>query len=61
MRVRIETKAQEEENRRIALEALEEHYCMNCFQAKSECVCSEVELRLTRPESPKPVKTVGEK
>ena len=27
----IETKTQEEEHRRLALEALQEHYCMNCF------------------------------
>lgn len=54
----IETKTQEEEHRRLALEALQEHYCMNCFrrlpkhdeldkqvdEEKEEiCTCSEVE------------------
>lgn len=58
--MRIETKTQEEESRRIALKALEERYCMNCFQVKNECSCFEVELRLTRTEDPKPVKIVRE-
>lgn len=56
----LETKRQEEESRHIALKALEERYCMNCFQVKSECSCSEVELRLTQTEDSKPVKSVCE-
>ena len=28
----VDTKAQEEEHRRLALEVLQEHYCMNCFR-----------------------------
>ena len=51
----LETKTQEEEHRRLALEALQEHYCMNCFRrlpkqdeldkqvGEGICTCSEVE------------------
>lgn len=35
---------QEEESRRIALEALEKRYCMNCFQPREKCECSAGEL-----------------
>lgn len=40
----VEKKAQEEESRRIALEALEKRYCMNCFQPREKCECSAGEL-----------------
>ena len=35
----------EEEARRLALEALQKRYCMNCFCLKAECICSQTELK----------------
>ena len=35
----VETKRMEEEARKLALDALKELYCMNCFQLHTECHC----------------------
>ena len=48
----IETKKMEEEARKLALVALEELYCMNCFQLHDECHCVNKTNSPTQSESP---------
>ena len=51
----------EEESRRIALEALEQRYCMNCFHLKEECICtvSGIKPLNVRSEKEQPLPIVG--
>ena len=46
-----ESKEIEEESRRLALETLQERYCMNCFCLKAECICSLSERKGLRARS----------
>ena len=51
----------EEEARRLALETLQKRYCMNCFCFKTECICSDSELKAfnQRTDSKQAVQRVG--
>ena len=62
----IETKKMEEEARKLALVALEELYCMNCFQLHDDCHCVNKVNSPTQPQSevesesqPQPQSQVG--
>ena len=56
-----EKRKMEEESRRIALEALEQRYCMNCFHLKEECICtvSGIKPLNVRSEKEQPLPIVG--
>ena len=51
----IEVKEQEEEILRLALQTLEELYCMNCFQLHTVCTCKNNETGVQQPLREKPV------
>lgn len=56
-----EKRKMEEESRRIALEALEQRYCMNCFHLKEECICAVAGIKplSVRSEREQPLPIVG--
>ena len=51
----IEVKEQEEDIRQLALQTLEELYCMNCFQLHENCTCMNNEIGVSSPIKEKPV------
>ena len=48
-------KEQEEDIRQLALQTLEELYCMNCFQLHEHCTCMNNEIGVSPPIKEKPV------
>lgn len=55
----VARKQEEEASRRLALAALEEYYCMNCFEPKASCRCPNPQSSRTLPvETEEPEETV---